>query len=1129
MFPWGKKKHLNKQELNQELEDSFYRVNDNNESSYSLRSESRDESSQKSIKRPSSMKNSVDDKSTSQPIAAPVPAPIPAESKPQSSSQSPQVPTQTSAPAEAKAPSPLPVQTQSPIPGLTIQEVAEVEKLYGIAKLIQIMDMGFPANFSRIALKRCNGDVQVATNFCIENSETVLQALVEKDKQEQLEKQQQQAKTSSNNTSDKNAKPGGIFKIFNKSPSIKGSMTPPPDPNRPISYVPAENPNFVPDFPEYDEQLYQSSENPESLPADIPPESTEQNPVSSIEQDRTELLLALGHDSSFNINQNDLQQLSLSDFDLRKHFKANKTVSVNIHPPIPPISESIHSLDDFDDLDRLTQLVDEIENQIQQDYELKPLTEIDQTIPTEGPEKIIPLADPIVSSPQPDSEINECEPILPIKTDQIAEEPEPVIDIVNDESVHTEENTETIIEETMISNDACFEEINSDNLQSLSTEISTNIISHPGETIQILDEITECPLAEDTIIDPIPDQSKNVITAEEMILEATNIEPPSEVIETDNLETYFEGIEEVNEEVKEVDLKEEDEVKEEAPELPKLDEVSVNQEDDVQPEQQDITVNIGSADQTTSDEISISELESEQIEQAEITPTKVEEEKSHTVKFAYDIPVITINERELDSDDGDSMPDSKYEAPIQTELSSKTKKNLSRIISEHVMNTDSFDEIEAAISVSVDENITQEDINSDAGSVTISETSEIPPSLDICVPAPVSAPVPPPANLQARTAMMNSSASSNSVSTLDSNTSAGTIHAQAIHVLESTESFISNASAVPEVRFVPDATDITQVSSSVSSISLLSQNSNTAILSQPSSSRTQAQTQALPSVIPFLQATQINPSERVTFAASNVPLKRRQYLPYEVTLIDGKWKGKISLKQTKLKRGEFTPQGNRPHQIVLGSCATREICVDLCESVSPPIWSGKDDPQSCIYCTVKFTMFNAGHHCRNCGYYVCSNCSEKNWPGSMLPATYHNNEKLVRICHGCHYLTESFITALKTGDYSSAVAIYASGNVNLHSPYTLYANWAYPVHCAAVGGNLDLLRWMLETKKCSIIDRATNKPLMTASGLTVLAVAAYKGHVDMMHYLIHTKKCSVSEITDLNILQRALHSTLHVK
>lgn len=202
------------------------------------------------------------------------------------------------------------------------------------------------------------------------------------------------------------------------------------------------------------------------------------------------------------------------------------------------------------------------------------------------------------------------------------------------------------------------------------------------------------------------------------------------------------------------------------------------------------------------------------------------------------------------------------------------------------------------------------------------------------------------------------------------------------------------------------------------------------------------------------------PSARVSSVIPIMPFaRRRKYLPYQTLQVENyKYKAIITMKQFRLKKGEVSPQGNRPDSLALGVCNTREICIDLCESVAPPTWSGKQDIQQCSICHIAFNiLFNKGHHCRNCGHFVCVNCSDKLWPTTMLPSTYFFNEKIVRVCHSCHYLMELFIQALKNGDITVVKAIYASGNINLHNPYGMYGNFAYPVSLFFFSSNIPLI------------------------------------------------------------------------
>ena len=146
----------------------------------------------------------------------------------------------------------------------------------------------------------------------------------------------------------------------------------------------------------------------------------------------------------------------------------------------------------------------------------------------------------------------------------------------------------------------------------------------------------------------------------------------------------------------------------------------------------------------------------------------------------------------------------------------------------------------------------------------------------------------------------------------------------------------------------------------------------------------------------------------------------------------------------------------------------------------------------------------------------------------MIPSTYHDNESSVRVCDCCHFLTERFADALRSGNLDRAQAIFSTGNINLRNPYTIYVTHEYPIHAACQGGNLTLLRWLLEDRFCTIYD-STQEPLKTTAGLTAFSIAAKFGHRDIMRYLVHYHGSSVMEIVDMNILLKGLHSSLEVR
>jgi len=157
-----------------------------------------------------------------------------------------------------------------------------------------------------------------------------------------------------------------------------------------------------------------------------------------------------------------------------------------------------------------------------------------------------------------------------------------------------------------------------------------------------------------------------------------------------------------------------------------------------------------------------------------------------------------------------------------------------------------------------------------------------------------------------------------------------------------------------------------------------------------------------------------------------------------------------------------------------------------------------------------------------------------------------NNKKCVRVCDCCHVLMMQFVKALREGDLVKARALYATGNVNVHQPYSLFAFSEFAPHIAAKSGSIELMRWLLETlhvkirrndTSCLVTRLANNstfvrpkkhldEPYKNALGLTVLSIAAKYAHVPLMRYLVRHQRCNVTEIEDVSILLRGLHVSL---
>jgi hypothetical protein len=255
--------------------------------------------------------------------------------------------------------------------------------------------------------------------------------------------------------------------------------------------------------------------------------------------------------------------------------------------------------------------------------------------------------------------------------------------------------------------------------------------------------------------------------------------------------------------------------------------------------------------------------------------------------------------------------------------------------------------------------------------------------------------------------------------------------------------------------------------------------------------------------------------------------RRRVFLPFDINEREGKFFPSVHLRQPKLGPN-MGPQHNRPPILNLAPSATRPLAIRHAEVNTPPLWAGGTDRKECAICYHSAGLLYKIHHCRNCGYYVCNNCSKKDWPASMLPKTYvPDKEAVVRVCDSCSYLQEGFVDSLRIGDVNLALAFFSTGNVNLHSPMSIYKSEEYPIHAAAQGGNIHLVRWLLEERKCSLRG-GDGEVLKTSEGLTPLAMAAYFGHHEVMSYFVKRHACKVTEIKDFTVLLRGLHAALGV-
>lgn len=206
---------------------------------------------------------------------------------------------------------------------------------------------------------------------------------------------------------------------------------------------------------------------------------------------------------------------------------------------------------------------------------------------------------------------------------------------------------------------------------------------------------------------------------------------------------------------------------------------------------------------------------------------------------------------------------------------------------------------------------------------------------------------------------------------------------------------------------------------------------------------------------------------------------------------------------------------------------------------APPKMVPFSESSSCFICDGKFAVFRRASHCRNCGVCVCSHCST-NWSSKLVPDTYNlKNKTSVKICKTCDILSSKFKQALLSGNHEDTIAIYGSGNINLRTPFpdsSKKGELMYPIHCAVQGGNLDVVRWLVEEHFCPIklvrtglgrkSRRGEDALILTSKGRSVLSIALERLKVDVLRYVVVDCGVSLQGSTDLKIVLRALEATL---
>ncbi|KAL3919838.1 MAG: hypothetical protein SGILL_003549 [Bacillariaceae sp.] len=210
---------------------------------------------------------------------------------------------------------------------------------------------------------------------------------------------------------------------------------------------------------------------------------------------------------------------------------------------------------------------------------------------------------------------------------------------------------------------------------------------------------------------------------------------------------------------------------------------------------------------------------------------------------------------------------------------------------------------------------------------------------------------------------------------------------------------------------------------------------------------------------------------------------------------------------------------------------------------SPPKMSA--GATKCVCCSVEFTDASGvgadgikqkecrSFHCKNCGAQICEKCSHR-WGIRMLPKTYISGATslTIRVCKSCDWLSNAFCMALLQGQYDNALLIHESGNLNLRCTFADISKEAmFPIHCAVMGGNLDLVKWLVDVHDCPIAVRKDAKSgmllsIQTSKRRTLVDLAMTgKPKIDVLGFLVG-KNLSVLDTKDPTLAPKTLQTLM---
>lgn len=190
----------------------------------------------------------------------------------------------------------------------------------------------------------------------------------------------------------------------------------------------------------------------------------------------------------------------------------------------------------------------------------------------------------------------------------------------------------------------------------------------------------------------------------------------------------------------------------------------------------------------------------------------------------------------------------------------------------------------------------------------------------------------------------------------------------------------------------------------------------------------------------------------------------------------------------------------------------------------------------CVCCFAPFSEVSKCRpfNCRNCGSQVCDKCSTR-WGIRMIPKTYVGTAHAattVRVCKSCDWLSNAFCMALLRGSLEDAHRFHSTGNVNLRCTFADISKEAmFPIHCAVLGGNVDLVKWLVEKEDCPLSVRKDPKSGMlcsvqTSARRTLIDLAMTgKPKIEILSFLVQ-KNLSVLDTKDPKLAPKTLQMLL---